>query len=59
MDGSPDQFHSSQCYTFHLTYTDNMFRQFCLAQVENPVLDNSSVATEYADQIILHGTTVQ
>jgi hypothetical protein len=38
---------------------DNMFRQFCLAQVENPVLDNSSVATECADQIILHGTTVQ
>jgi hypothetical protein len=34
-----------------------MFRKFCLAQVENPVLDNSSVVTEYADQI--HGTTVQ
>jgi len=36
-----------------------MFRQFCLAYVEYPVLDGSSLATEYADQIILHGTTVQ
>jgi hypothetical protein len=36
-----------------------MFRKFCLAQVENPMLDNGSFATEYVDQIILHGTTVQ